>query len=90
MGDKRLNRIVPPTSETSAASVKAMPATWSTPPLSRLPTTKATPPTPSTRPIALRHVIRSSRNVAASTAVNTGLALMTSADRPDEMLFRPI
>ena len=38
---------------------------------------------------ALRNVICSPRNDAAITAVSTGLALMTSAERPDEMLCKP-
>ena len=38
---------------------------------------------------AFRHVIRSSRKAAARTAVSTGLALMMSADRPDETLCMP-
>ena len=56
-GASFLNRMVPPTSETSAASVNAMPTGCSTPPASRLSTTKATPPMPSSRPAALRQVI---------------------------------
>ena len=77
------------TSDTRATSVKAMPSRCSTPATTRLSTMNATPPTPSTRPSALRQVMRSLRKAAASTAVSTGLALMTSADRPDEMVRIP-
>ena len=36
-----------------------------------------------------RHVMRSPRNTAAITAVSTGLALMISAERPDDVLRSP-
>jgi hypothetical protein len=49
----------------------------------------ATPPTPSSRPKALRQVIGSRRNAAASAAVSTGFALAMMAASPADMRCIP-
>ena len=56
----------------------------------RCQTMKPTPVMPSTSPMTLRQVSASPRNSAASTAVNTGLALTIRPPRPAETVLSPV
>ena len=89
-GASSLNRMVPSTIEASEASVNRMPCQSSVPTDIRCQTMKPTPAMPSKRPATLRQVSASPRNTAASTAVNTGLALTISPPSPADTVCRPV
>ena len=89
-GASTLNRMVPATIEANDASVNRMPCQSSVPTDMRCQTMKPTPAMPSRRPITLRQVSASPRKAAASTAVNTGLALTISPPRPADTVCRPV
>jgi hypothetical protein len=82
--------MVPSTIEASEASVNRMPCQSSVPTDMRCQTMKPTPATPSSNPATLRQVSASPRNAAASTAVNTGLALTTRPPRPADTVCNPV
>ena len=67
--------------------LSTIPPNWSVPNMSRLLTMKATPARPSSRPNALRQVIRSPSSITAKTAATIGLELMITAARPADTVF---
>ena len=89
-GANSLNRMVPVTIEASEASVNRMPCRLSVPTDMRCQTMKPTPTMPSSRATTLRQVSASPRNIAASAAVNTGLAETIRPPRPADTDFSPV